>query len=505
MTTNHSAPAIVWFRDDLRVGDNPALLAATQTGLPVVCIYINDPKPALTRSIGAAVKWWLDGSLRALDEQLSALGNRLHIFSGSEEITLKKIVKSLKSKNIFWNRRYGATEITTDTNLKACLQDEGCSVQSFNANLLYEPWEVVSKVGAPMRVFTPFWKAARASKSPEIPLPAPEKIASINASAVEKLYAHIEHEVSSIEALNLVPTAPDWSGSMRKFWQRGEKGARKRLDTFLSTSLKGYAENRDRPDQDGTSRLSPYLRFGEISPRQIWQATHQAVASGASDASDKDVEKFLAEIGWREFSYHLLFYNPDLATKNFNARFDHFPWFEKPIAYAKWCRGHTGYPIVDAGMRQLWATGWMHNRVRMICASFLIKHLLINWRHGEDWFWDTLVDADRASNPASWQWVAGSGADAAPYFRIFNPIIQGQKFDPNGDYIRQWVPEIADIPTQYLHAPWSAPDVVLKRCGISLGRHYPKPIVDHDEARAKALKAFDDLKSAYAEHETSEP
>jgi deoxyribodipyrimidine photo-lyase len=453
-----------------------------------VCIYIFDPNPKHRRALGAASRWWLSSALKSLDEALQARGAHLLIFKGSEEKTLKNVIKFLNIKNIFWNRRYDYGDRTLDQSLKTSLKSDGLTVESFNSHLLYEPWEVVSKTGTPLKVFTPFWKAARLLKDPASPLPAPEKIKSMTWPK------DAQFEPVSLSDLHFEPTSPDWAQEMRTYWSPTEEGARNRLNDFLESSLKGYAENRDRPDYDSTSRLSPFLRFGQMSPRQIWHATQHAVETGDVVASSKDLEKFFAELGWREFSYHLLFNNPELATKNYNPKFDAFPWIEKPAACVKWRRGQTGYPIVDAGMRQLWALGWMHNRVRMICASFLIKHLLIDWRHGEDWFWDTLVDADPASNPASWQWVAGSGADAAPYFRIFNPIIQGQKFDPNGDYIRQWIPELRELPTQYIHAPWTTPETALKRSGITLGSHYPKPLVDHDVARAKALKAFEDLK-----------
>jgi deoxyribodipyrimidine photo-lyase len=474
----------VWFREDLRVGDHPALSAAVASGQPVACVYIHDPKPRTARALGGAAKWWLHGSLASLDASLKALGASLYLFEGEEEETLQLIVSHINPSHIMWHRRYDKAHIDTDTRLKTHMREQGIVVESFNGHLLYEPWEVVSKTGTPLKVFTPFWRAARASKDPALPLPTPTAINGYEWPHTCPL------QPLSLAHLALEPTTPDWSGGMHKMWQRGEEGAHERLDEFLTRGLNFYADERDRPDKDHTSRLSPYLAFGNISPRQIWHATLSAVTSGRCTASDRNVEKFFSELGWREFSYHLLFQFPELPRKNFQQRFDAFPWSENPAAYSKWCKGQTGYPIVDAGMRQLWATGWMHNRVRMICASFLIKHLLIDWRQGEDWFWDTLVDADIANNAASWQWVAGSGADAAPYFRIFNPILQAQKFDPEGDYIREWVPEIASLPTQYIHAPWMTPPVVLQRAGLTLGEHYPAPMIEHDVARARALEAF---------------
>ncbi len=293
-----------------------------------------------------------------------------------------------------------------------------------------------------------------------------------------------------------MPTKPDWSKGFGKVFTPGEKGAQARLTKFLHKGLKGYAELRDRPDLDNTSQMSPYLRFGEISPLQLYHTVRTARESGETDASQKDVEIFCKELGWREFSYALLYHYPDLATKNFQPRFDDFKWRTTNTALKQWQRGLTGYPIVDAGMRQLWETGWMHNRVRMVVASFLIKHLLIDWRDGEQWFWDTLVDADPANNAASWQWVAGSGADASPYFRVFNPILQGVKFDPKGDYVRRFVPELKNLPNKYLHQPWIAPENILEEAGIELGKTYPKPIVDHDAARTRALSAYKDTRAA---------
>jgi deoxyribodipyrimidine photo-lyase len=299
-----------------------------------------------------------------------------------------------------------------------------------------------------------------------------------------------------LEDFGLEPTAPDWAGGFRETWTPGEAGAASRVADFLDHGLAGYATLRDRPDLDHVSRLSPHLRFGEITPAQIWHAAHTAAASGR--ATSLDVEKFLTEVGWREFAYNLLHHRPDLATANIQSRFDAFPWQRDDALLKAWQRGRTGYPIVDAGMRQLWHTGWMHNRVRMITASFLVKHLLQDWRAGETWFWDTLVDADPASNPASWQWVAGCGADAAPYFRIFNPVLQGEKFDPNGDYVRHWVPELAKLPNDVLHKPWTAPKGVLAMAGVTLGDSYPAPLVDHAKARARALAAFQSIKTSVA-------
>ncbi|MFN9163664.1 MAG: cryptochrome/photolyase family protein, partial [Alphaproteobacteria bacterium] len=351
----------------------------------------------------------------------------------------------------------------------------GIRAESFNASLLREPWEMKTGSGGPYRVFTPFWRAAR------------EQLGTVETTARPKaIPAPATWPASDkLTAWKLLPTKPDWATGFTPLWTPGEQGARKRLDGFLSRTIAGYAANRDRPDIEATSRLSPHLHFGEISPRQLWKA---ATAAAQSQGQETNTDKFLAEVGWREFSYHLLYHFPHLPERNYKESFDAFPWDDNETNFRKWCRGQTGYPIVDAGMRELWTTGFMHNRVRMVAASFLIKHLLIPWQKGEAWFWDTLVDADLASNSASWQWVAGSGADAAPYFRIFNPVMQGEKFDPDGAYVRKWVPELASCSPKFIHRPWDAPDFARLR--------YPAPMVDHATARDRALKAFKTLPKA---------
>jgi deoxyribodipyrimidine photo-lyase len=397
---------------------------------------------------------------------------------------LPRVAAQAKVDLVTWSRRYEGAAIALDTDLKTALTTAGHRVATFNAALLNEPWQVTTKTGDPMKVFSPYWRAARALGEPPAPRPAPERVLPL------KLPQPVAAMAVTLESLALEPTSPDWAGGLREAWTPGEAGAAAALTDFLTGPLDGYGEGRNRPDYVSTSRLSPHLRFGEIGPRQIWHATRTAVDSGEAAASSSDAEKFLSEIGWREFSYHLLFYNPELATRNFNARFDAFPWRHDEAALKAWRRGATGYPIIDAGLRELWTTGWMHNRVRMIVASFLIKHLLIDWREGEAWFWDTLVDADPANNAASWQWVAGSGADAAPYFRIFNPVTQGLKFDPDGLYVRHWVPEIAALPDSLIHEPWKADAGTLRRAGIGLGESYPRPIVDLDAGRERALAAL---------------
>ncbi|RDJ21269.1 deoxyribodipyrimidine photo-lyase [Bosea caraganae] len=475
-----SASSLVWFRDDLRLADNSALAAAASRG-PVFCLYIHDEGPE-RRPLGGAARWWLSRSLAALAKSLTDKGGALVLMQGDPARILPEVVAACGIDIVSWNRRYDGAAVALDTALKANLLAAGVKVESHNANLLNEPWEIATTSGTPMKVFTPYWRAARAKGEPATPGPAPERIDAL------PLPPQLKKRALPLEALALEPTAPDWAGGLREAWMPGEAGARQALAEFLDGPIRGYGEERDRPDKAATSRLSPHLRFGELSPRQIWHAAQ--AAAHAHPALQGDVDKFLSEIGWREFSYHLLFHNPGLATANYNRRFDRFPWRNDSAALRAWRRGQTGYPIIDASMRELWTTGWMHNRVRMVVASFLIKHLLIDWREGEAWFWDTLVDADPANNPASWQWVAGSGADAAPYFRIFNPVTQGEKFDPKGSYVRRWVPEIAGLGDKSIHQPWKARPAELAATNIRLGETYPEPIIALDLGRRRALDAL---------------
>ena len=476
--------ALVWFRDDLRLADNPALAAAAATGLPVLCLYVESH----TRARGGAQGWWLSRSLKALSAALSRLGGRLDVCAGDPETIIPALAVAGGARLVTWNRRYGEEERELDARIKAALIGAGIEALSHNSHLLNEPWEVKSAQGGPLRVFSPYWRAAQQLPPTEEPTPPP---ARLRAAAWPPTAAPAP---ISIDGLKLEPSSPDWAARMRAEWTPGEEGAQARLDAFLDGGLAGYGENRNRPDLAATSMLSPHLRFGEISVRQIWHAAPLAQLSGRSAASPEDVRKLHSELGWREFSYHLLFHNPRLAWENHNRRFDAFPFIEDAAALRAWRRGRTGYPMVDAGMRQLWSIGWMHNRVRMIAASFLVKHCLIDWRRGEEWFWDTLVDADPANNAASWQWVAGCGADAAPYFRIFNPFLQGEKFDPRGDYVRRWCPELSRLPDSLIHRPWEATPVELARAGVRLGVDYPRPIIAHKEARVRALAALAAMK-----------
>ncbi|MBR0801671.1 deoxyribodipyrimidine photo-lyase [Bradyrhizobium jicamae] len=476
-----TSPIIVWFRDDLRLSDHPALHEAASSGARVVCLYVLDEqsralKPPAARPLGGAARWWLAQSLRALGDSLTAIDGTLVLRKGAAADVVAGLAREVNARAVFWNDIAQAPHQAVAGDLEAALARDGIASQIFSGDLLVEPSAIRNKENRGLRVFTPFWRRVLGLGDPPRPLPAPKKLSSI---------ASIPSE--SLDDWDLEPTRPDWAGGLRESWTPGEAAAQARLKTFLD-DIGGYADDRDRPDRDGTSRLSPHVRFGEISPRQVWHAAHFAAAQHPRLAGD--IDKFLSELGWREFCRHLLFDVPDMAERNLQQQFDAFPWKRDVRALKAWQRGHTGYPIVDAGMRELWHSGVMHNRVRMVVASFLVKHLLIDWRAGEQWFWDTLVDADAGSNPANWQWVAGSGADAAPYFRVFNPILQGEKFDPDGAYVRRWVPELARLPDDLIHQPWTATPIELAGAGIELGKTYPQPIVEHKQGRERALAAY---------------
>ena len=472
-------PTIVWFRQDLRLEDNPALHAAVERG-PIIPVYIWSPEDEAPWAPGAASRYWLHQSLERLGADLAKHRVRLVLRIGPAAKVLDALLEETKAGAVYWNRRYEPNVIERDAAIKKALTGRGIEVKSFNGALLFEPWEIENKSGKPYQVFTQFWKTCLKGSEPAAPLPAPA-----NFTVPER-----SPETFALADLELEPTI-DWAGGIREAWDIGEEAAHTRLEAFLDEAVQDYAAKRNNPDTDGTSRMSPHLHFGEIGPRQIWHAVQRR---GTDLGGTTGAEKFLAEVGWREFSHHLLYHFPHTTDAPLRENFAHFPWHDDDEALQSWQRGRTGYPMVDAGMRELWHTGWMHNRVRMITASFLTKDLVLAWQHGAKWFWDTLVDADLANNTQGWQWTAGCGADAAPYFRIFNPVTQGQKFDPNGDYVRRWVPELAALPTKYLHGPWEAPAAVLKDAGITLGETYPKPIVDHKEAREKALAAFEAIK-----------
>lgn len=477
MNANANETAIVWFRDDLRLSDHAALTAAARSGLPLICLYVLDDQRVNGRSLGGASRWWLAGSLRALDVSLKRHGQTLVLRKGDAAAIIPQIAREAQATGVYWIESEVPDQARQARHVLQALERDGIPAQTFRSDLLVKPQDLRNKEGRGLRVFTPFWKRALGLGTPAKTLPAPSRLPPPVAIASDLL-----------EDWQLEPTRPDWAGGLRATWTPGENSAQQRLHDFLENDIKGYATKRDRPDGEYTSRLSAHLRFGEISPRQVFHAAKFKAAQ--NPASSHDIEKFLSELGWREFSRHLLFDLPDLHNRNLQESFDAFPWRHDMDMLHAWRRGQTGYPIVDAGMRQLWHTGIMHNRVRMVVASFLVKHLLIDWREGERWFWDTLVDADPGSNPASWQWVAGSGADAAPYFRVFNPILQGEKFDPDGAYVSQWVPELAKLPPALIHHPWDAAPMELAAAGVTLGKTYPEPIVDHKAARERALAAY---------------
>jgi len=452
--TSDQRPSVVWLRDDLRLADNPALAAAVGRGAPIVVVYLLDEVSRGIRPLGAAVKWWLHHSLASLAADIEARGGTLVLRRGAAETEIPKLVAETDAAAVFWNRRYGRAR-DIDAALKSRLRDEGRTVESFRANLLFEPWTVTTQEGNPYRVFTQFWKTCLEQGVARDPLDAPDSILSVDAAS------------DDLDDWALLPTKPDWAGGLREYCAPGESSAHDRLEGFVADVLESY-HRRDEPGVEATSGLSPHLRFGEISPLQIWHRLHAAVPAPAQ----QNAAKFLREVGWREFNYNILFHFPELHTDNYRSAFDAFPWADTPEwEIDAWRQGKTGVPLVDAGMRELWHTGTMHNRVRMVTASFLIKNLLVDWRVGEAWFWDTLVDADEANNPANWQWVAGSGADAAPYFRVFNPVLQAQKFDKGGRYIRRWVPE------------------------LEAGEYPLEPIVDLAQSRRDALKAYDTMKA----------
>lgn len=473
------APTIFWFRQDLRLSDNHALAAALRHAADqsVIPIYIWAPAEEKSFAPGAASRVWLHESLTALDAALRAKGSRLVLRTGPTARALADLIAETGARAVFWSRRYEPAVVERDARIAETLRRQGIATTPTDlppAALLFEPEAIQTQDGRPFQVFTPFWRAALQRPAPVEPLRAPPTIApppSWPASV-------------PLESLDLRPTIP-WDTGIREAWTPGEAGGRARLRHFLDHGLGDYGEGRDRPDHDGTSRLSPYLHFGELSPRQVWHAVHNASARRSLDPVP-----YLRELGWREFAHHVLHHFPRTATAPMRPAFEHFPWAEDPGNLRAWRRGRTGYPLVDAGLRELWVTGYMHNRVRMVVASFLTKHLLLPWQEGARWFWDTLVDADLANNTMGWQWTAGSGVDAAPYFRIFNPVIQGTKFDPDGAYVKRWLPALARLPLKYLHAPWTAPTEVLGTAGVKLGRDYPLPIVDHAWARARALAAL---------------
>ena len=478
---------LLWFRQDLRLQDNPALHAAMARGGAIVPVFVLDGAAEGRWAPGGASRWWLHHALAALDAGLRARGSRLIVAQGDTSAILRRLIETTGADAVYWNRRYEPAAIARDSRLKAGFTAAGIEARSFNAALLNEPQTIANKQGGPFQVFTPFWRHCLT-----LPVPPPVKSGSGPLPAPARWPESME-----LDALALLPRIP-WAGGLRATWTPGEAGAAKRLKVFVAEAIAAYSDRRNLPGVAGTSMLSPHLHFGEIGPRQIWAAVAATARESGVFPPSKGAGVFLSEVGWREFAHHLLYHFPHTPEQPLREDFNRFAWADDPQGdkLRAWQRGRTGYPIVDAGMRELWHTGWMHNRVRMIVGSFLVKHLRLPWQHGAAWFWDTLVDADLASNTLGWQWTAGCGADAAPYFRVFAPVLQGQKFDADGTYVRRWVPEIAKLPAEFLHAPWEAPDEVLRSAGVRLGETYPRPVVDHAVARNEALAAFKALRGA---------
>ena len=516
-------PTLVWFRQDLRLQDNPALHAALARGAPIVPVYIDDVAGEGPWPGGGATRWWLHHSLAALAESLLARGSRLVLAKGDSAVVLTELLRATGADAVYWNRRYEPAVMARDAAIKADLTGRGLDVRSFNGSLLNEPHAIANKQGKPFQVFTPYWRHCLT-----LPVASPLQLGRAKFTPPERWPHSLD-----LAALELLPSIP-WDTGFTATWidgreetlhprggiaaqqefgvvpplssprparavpcPPGEAGAAQRLKLFVAAAMEHYSAQRNYPGVPGTSMLSPHLHFGELSPRQIWAALREASAESGVFPPNLGATVFLSEVGWREFAYHLLFHFPHTPEQPLREEFSRFPWAADPGGrrLRAWQRGQTGYPIVDAGMRQLWHTGWMHNRVRMVVASFLVKHLRLPWNEGARWFWDTLVDADLASNTLGWQWSAGCGADAAPYFRIFAPVLQGRKFDASGEYVRRWVPELAALPAEHIHAPWEADPAVLKTAGVRLGRDYPHPIVDHGTARDEALAALQTLRA----------
>ncbi len=473
--TSSAVPAeprcLVWFRNDLRLSDHVALTAAARNGLSIVTCYVYDD--TVDDAPGGARRWWLHASLRALSTDIAERGGDLLLRRGKAAAQVASVAVANAVAEVHCLKSHTPNGRIAEAELAKLLAARGIKLVLHAGDTLFDPEQIRSGSGQPLKVFTAFWNACVRSGSVGTPLPVPSKLPFVR-SVVPG---------DSLDAWALEPKSPDWAGDIRAAWTPGEAGARARLAAFAAGPLHAYRAERDRPDREGSSRLSPHLSFGEVSPRAAW-----AAAAGRNRGENEAA--FLRELGWREFARHLVWHWPRFPHESFRAEFRRFPWRDDAAALARWQRGQTGYPLIDAGMRELWHTGWMHNRVRMVAASFLVKHLLVPWQQGASWFWDTLVDADLANNAVGWQWVAGSGADAAPYFRVFNPLLQAQKFDPDGHYVRRWIPELSALPTEFLHDPSAAPESALRTASVVLGQTYPVPIVAHSAARARALAAY---------------
>jgi len=476
---------IMWFRKDLRLKDNPALQAALQTQLPIVPVYIVEPVDD-EWPIGSASKWWLHHSLKSLQKSLQNIGSDLLILNGDPEQALTKLCTQANTSHVFWNNCYEPNSIQRDTIIKDELKKKNINTQSFNSSLLNEPWDSVKDNGTPYRVFTAFWKASQRRGINICQHQPPGQLTSIP-KQIQKNHTIL------IDDLKLLPQTR-WDTGLEQNWKPGEQGALEQLQQFLDDPVEDYPSHRDLPANSGTSSLSAHLHFGEISPWHIWQSTESIALRNTQPGIINACDAFLRQIGWRDFAHHLLYHFPNTHSQPLDKRFNSFPWKNSSKILRSWQQGQTGIPIVDAGMRELWQTGWMHNRVRMIAASLLTKNLLIPWQEGAKWFWDTLVDADLANNTMGWQWTAGCGADAAPYFRIFNPVRQGERFDNNGSYVRKWIPELQTLPDKWIHRPWETPIDILEQSHIDLGKTYPNPIIDLAESRKIALSIWDEIK-----------
>jgi deoxyribodipyrimidine photo-lyase len=470
-------PIILWFRRDLRLADHAAVSGAAASGRAVLPLFILDEGLDGLRPLGGASRWWLDKSLRALGAELEALGSRLIVRRGRSAEVLPELAREVGAGAAVWGRSYETGAPARDAEVSAGLGAQGVAVQEVAGSFLVEPGGVLNGSGEPYRIFGPWWRAAQRTLIDVSPAPAPKRL-----RAPETWPSGL-----APEAWRLHPTRPDWSTEFP--WTPGEAAAQARLETFMQDGASRYHETRDLPGEAGSTRLSGHLTWGEIGARQVWAAAHEAELGAPAR------DKLLSEVAWRDFNWQLMAAHPDVAERSFRGVFEALPVRHAPGEINAWRRGRTGYPIVDAGMRELWRTGWMPNRLRLIAGSFLVKHLLVDWRVGERWFWDTLVDADPANNPLNWQWIAGSGPDAQPFNRIFNPLLQAEKFDPAGAYVRRWVPELAALPNAHIHQPWAAASTELAAAGVRLGETYPLPIVEHGAARKRALAAFSELRA----------
>ena len=474
------APSIVLFQTDLRLADNPAVTAAVRRGSPLLCVYVWNPHATGYDRPGAASRWWLHHSLQSLATTLRQAGNALILRRGTSEEVLRDILKTYQAPHVFWNRTCEPSAVTNEQTLMKILADHEAPHTAFHGTGLIDPSALRTQSGTPYRVFTPFWRTLQMYLPVSSPLPTPKHLPPPPSGASTS---------DTLAHLNLLPRI-DWAQGLRATWTPGEKGAYTALNHFFRNPVTDYQLDRDRPDLPHTSRLSPHLHFGELSPRSLWYAITQARKKARTPKERNSVDAFARQLGWREFARYLLYHFPHTVQEPLDSTYHSFPWEQDEASCQAWQHGLTGYPLVDAGMRELWQTGWMHNRVRMITASFLTKDLLLSWQEGAAWFWDTLVDADLANNTLGWQWVAGCGADASPFFRIFNPVTQGLKFDPNGLYVRTWVPELAELPSRWIHEPWKAPPDVLMEANVSLGHTYPYPMVDHVKARERSLLTY---------------